>query len=314
MNHAHTLLRKMSTVDKTVPNPNPLRPMVPRTARPAGVQSMLLGERDHVWELDRQLGEEVMQAMPALSMITQAAQSFIDRATAYCRARDVRQFLFLGTGFPTTAMPHQRMHQCRCVYVDPDQCVHLQTVLQIEASGTPGLHSAFCADVRSSNYVWAQTVAQNLLRRRTPTSTAVGPVRKRIMTTAVLSPHEPIALVLSTELELVPRGAAMTAAITHYKSMLPSGSFVIAAHTTADGIPRELARQLAQVRAVYAREGQPRTRRSRAGFTALFDGLELIGPGVVWAPLWRPDPSTTRLTRPGAPSASCTLAAVGRKP
>ena len=45
----------------------------------------------------------------------------------------------------------------------------------------------------------------------------------------------------------------------------------------------------AEAERVYRRTDNPLWVRSRAELTALFDGFELLDPGVVWVPEWRPD-------------------------
>ena len=57
------------------------------------------------------------------------------------------------------------------------------------------------------------------------------------------------------------------------------------------------------------RRAAPYTLRSRAEFSAFFDGLELVEPGVVSVPLWRPDPDPF-----GSPAEVDALCGVARKP
>jgi hypothetical protein len=67
---------------------------------------------------------------------------------------------------------------------------------------------------------------------------------------------------------------------------LPSGSYLAISHPASDidivGI-RNLAHQLHELMPMELRF------RSRAEVAALFDGLELVEPGVVRIPKWRPD-------------------------
>jgi len=57
---------------------------------------------------------------------------------------------------------------------------------------------------------------------------------------------------------------------------------------------------------VCAELREPVTLRGRPAFTALFDGFDLLAPGVVPAPDWRPD-------RPYRAPTGWVLAGVGRK-
>ncbi|HVI35124.1 MAG TPA: SAM-dependent methyltransferase, partial [Gaiellales bacterium] len=40
---------------------------------------------------------------------------------------------------------------------------------------------------------------------------------------------------------------------------------------------------------LYRRTATPMSMRSFAEIVRFFDGLELVDPGLVWLPLWRPD-------------------------
>jgi hypothetical protein len=53
------------------------------------------------------------------------------------------------------------------------------------------------------------------------------------------------------------------------------------------------------------------TMRTRAEIAALFDGFEWVEPGLVYLPLWRPDPAAPVEERPERFTG---FAGVGRKP
>jgi hypothetical protein len=84
---------------------------------------------------------------------------------------------------------------------------------------------------------------------------------------------------------------------------LPPGSYLVATHITGDLLPP------ARARACRPLLGERVRCRDRAEFTALFDGLDLVAPGVVPAGQWRP-------ALGAAPAAFDEVfwAAVGRKP
>jgi hypothetical protein len=75
------------------------------------------------------------------------------------------------------------------------------------------------------------------------------------------------------------------AAIAAFRDVMAPGSLLAISHSTTEGQP-ERGRQ-----AVGAwRDATARLRsRGRAEVEALFDGFELVEPGVVWVPQWRPD-------------------------
>jgi len=66
---------------------------------------------------------------------------------------------------------------------------------------------------------------------------------------------------------------------------LPSGSYLVASHVTADHDPAAWAR----FAEIMRRQGIPTRLRSHAEFARFFTGLEPAEPGVVPILRWRPD-------------------------
>ncbi|MHA6622342.1 SAM-dependent methyltransferase [Pseudonocardia sp. DLS-67] len=67
------------------------------------------------------------------------------------------------------------------------------------------------------------------------------------------------------------------------------------------------AEQLQNLEREYGSTSNPAYLRTRTEFSDLFDGLELVEPGVVYASDWRN-------IEPGDPARPCIYGAVGRKP
>ena len=59
-------------------------------------------------------------------------------------------------------------------------------------------------------------------------------------------------------------------------------------------VPAELINALAEATATYAEARMPFTLRSRDQILGLFDGFDLVEPGLVSLPEWRPDYNTDR--------------------
>ncbi len=70
-----------------------------------------------------------------------------------------------------------------------------------------------------------------------------------------------------------------------FRDALPPGSYLTLSHATADLRPAA-ARDAA---AVYDHATSPVTLRTRAHVAAFFDGWDLVEPGLVQVPLWRPE-------------------------
>jgi hypothetical protein len=85
---------------------------------------------------------------------------------------------------------------------------------------------------------------------------------------------------------------------------VPSGSYFVVSHATNEVNTEVMDAHLAHWNA----HGTPKfCYRSRAQVAEFFDGLELLEPGVVLLPFWRPDPGDTPVPMDG-------LCGVWRKP
>jgi SAM-dependent methyltransferase len=231
---------------------------VPQTAR---IWNYWLGGTDN-FAVDRQVGDEIRQAFPQIVDNARASRAFLVRAVTYVtREAGIRQFLDVGAGLPTADNTHevaQRIApESRVVYVDFDPLVlrHARTLL---TSSREGATDYVDADGRDSATVLAAA-------RRT------------------IDLGRPVALIMSGILGHVPDDGEATAMVREYLAALAPGSYLIALdgsrseqHATAEKIWNENA-------------NPPYVLRSRGEFARFFDGLELVSPGVVSAPTWRPD-------------------------
>jgi hypothetical protein len=208
------------------------------------------------------VGDEIRQAFPQIVDNARASRAFLVRAVGYVtREAGIRQFLDVGTGLPTADNTHQVAQriapESRVVYVDCDPLVLVQARALLSSS-PEGATDYLDADGRDTATVLAAA-------RRT------------------LDLGRPVALIMSGILGHVPDGAGATAMVRDYLAALAPGSYLIAldgsrsvAHTAAEEIWNENA-------------NPPYLLRSRDEFARFFDGLELVEPGVVSAPAWRPE-------------------------
>ena len=230
---------------------------VPQTAR---IWNYWLGGKDN-FEVDRQVGDQIRQAFPQIVENARASRAFLVRAVTFVTSEGgIRQFLDVGTGLPTADNTHeiaQRVApESRIVYVDFDPLVlvHARALL----TSTPqGVTDYVDADGRDSATVLAAA-------QRT------------------LDLDRPIGLIMSGILGHVTDDDQATTMVREYVAALPSGSYFIALdgshsveHSEAERIWNEQA-------------NPPYLLRSPEQFARFFDGLELVEPGVVSAPLWRP--------------------------
>lgn len=251
---------------------------VPHSAR---IWNYWLGGKDN-FAVDRQVGDQVRAVYPAIVENARASRAFLARTVRYLTGEvGIRQFIDLGTGLPTANNTHEVAQaiapESRIVYVDNDPLVlvHARALLV----GSPeGATDYIDADVRAT---------------------------ERILTEAArtLDFSQPIGIVMLGILGNVPDYDEAQSIVKRLLDAVPSGSYLIIndGTDTSDEI-REGAR-------VSGGGGHPYALRSPEQIGRFFDGLELVEPGVVSAPLWRPDPDPA-----GPPKPLDSAGGVGRKP
>ncbi|WP_326948519.1 SAM-dependent methyltransferase [Amycolatopsis sp. NBC_01307] len=247
----------------------------------ARVYDWLLGG-SHNFDADRVVGERVMAVLPSGRQVAASNRAFLRRAVRYMIDQGVTQFLDLGSGIPTVGNVHEVAQAldpaCRVVYVDYDEVAVAHSRLILEGNRD------------------AVVVEADLCR---PQTVLTDPDVR-----ALLDFDRPIGLLMVAVFHFVPDDLRPAEIVADYRAALPPGSFVALSHLTADHAPREMAAVADAMR--HSRD--PMYFRPYSDVAALFDGLELVEPGVVSAPLWHPEPGI----RDAEPDD--VYAGVGRKP
>lgn len=218
----------------------------------------------HNFAIDREAAERAIAAMPATVAGARTNRAFLQRAVRYLVEAGIRQFIDLGSGIPTSGNVHEVAQEidpdAKVVYVDIDAVAvtHGQSVLAGNKS-TAFLH----ADMRNVDTVLGSPELQD-----------------------VINFDEPIALLMVAVLHFVPDTDGLQAIMARYRDALSPGSYLTVSHMSMTGQPKEF---LERFKAVYDKTANPVALRSRDEIAALFGDLELVEPGVVTLPLWRPD-------------------------
>jgi hypothetical protein len=97
---------------------------------------------------------------------------------------------------------------------------------------------------------------------------------------------QPVAVMLIAVMHFIGDDDAAAAIVRTLTAACAPGSFVVISHVASD-IDTEQQTEL--VRRLNQSVAEKATMRDRAGVTRLFDGLELVEPGVVRVSEWRPD-------------------------
>ena len=120
---------------------------------------------------------------------------------------------------------------------------------------------------------------------------------------------QPVAVLLVAVLHFLSDSDSPDEAVQVLVDALPSGSYLVLTHSTPDDVPDDVTKAMV---GVYENASAQVTPRSYADVTRFFDGLELIGPGVVNVTLWRPDLTPGRPSR--ALGRSLVYGGIAKKP
>jgi len=239
----------------------------------------------HNFAADREMGRRAIEMWPELPEIMKANRAFLRRAVRCLAAAGVRQFLDIGSGIPTVGNVHEVARQAapdaRVVYVDNDPVAveHSRAIL----TGA-GQTAVVQADLREPESVLADPGL-----------------------TGLLDPGQPVAVLMVAVLHFVSDDADPRGIIGQYRDAAAPGSYLVVSHASSDGQPTLTESH----KVLYQRTATPMTMRTKAQIAELFDGFELVEPGLVYLPLWRPDPDTKVDERPERFTG---FAGVGRKP
>ena len=239
---------------------------VPHIAR---VYDYWLGGKDN-FAADRAMGERTLQAYPNLVHSVRANRAFLARTVRFLvREAGIRQFLDIGTGIPTANNTHEVAQRIvpdsRIVYVDNDPVVlsHAQTLLK---STPEGACAYVDADLRDPDTIlaWAANT---------------------------LDFGQPVAVMLIAVMHFVGDDEQASAIINRLTGACVPGSHVALSHAASD---IDAAQMAEMIRRLNESTAEKTTLRDRGGVTRLFDGLELVEPGVIRAAEWRPDTDLER--------------------
>ncbi|ARE78771.1 MULTISPECIES: SAM-dependent methyltransferase [unclassified Streptomyces] len=246
----------------------------------------------HNFEVDRQTARRAMEFMPGLPKIMQANRAFMRRAVRHAVDEGVTQFLDIGSGIPTFGNVHEIAQaataQARVVYVDHDPVAvaHSRAVL------TGDEHTDIvAADLRRPKEILAAPEVGRLLDL-----------------------GRPVALLLVAVLHFLEDADDPYAAVAELRDALAPGSLLILTHASYEGIP--LPEEVAGgTVSVYRDIRNPLVMRTGEQVRGFFDGFELLEPGLVSMPDWRPDRAEdgADAESPEDPYAFSGFGGVGRK-
>jgi hypothetical protein len=227
---------------------------------PARVYDYWLGGKDN-FAADRALGERALELVPFMRVYARANRQFLVRSVRFLCDAGIRQFLDIGAGLPTSPNVHEIAQQAdpdaRVVYVDNDPMVFLHA----EALMAKGDHTAVVrADMRDADEVLAQAGR-------------------------VIDFSQPAALMFVACLHHVEDDDDPAGLVARYLEAMAPGSYLVLSHATDEFAPEGFRQGAIDAK----KQGMVVATRDKAGILRIFNGTDLVDPGLVLVSYWRPD-------------------------
>ncbi len=229
-------------------------------AHPARVYDYWLGGKDN-FAADRAAAEQVVQVMPEILDTVHGNRQFLRRAVRFLREAGIRQFIDIGSGLPNSPNVHeiaQADHpDARVVYVDNDPMVFLHAEALMA-----GKHATAVirADLRDVDQVVSK--AGELIDFARPAALLfVGCLHH------IVASDDPAGLV------------------ARYLTALAPGSYLVISHVTNDRSPEKMRANSE----VAESNGAVLIPRGQDAILRMFNGRELVDPGLVLVSYWRPE-------------------------
>ncbi|MEV1022795.1 SAM-dependent methyltransferase [Streptomyces sp. NPDC050264] len=220
----------------------------------------------HNFEVDREAARKAMEFLPGLPKIMQANRAFMRRAVRYAVDAGVTQFLDIGSGIPTFGNVHEVAQQAspgaRVAYVDHDPVAvaHSRAVLE----GNPDT-AVVTADLRKPREILRSPEISELLDL-----------------------ERPVALLLVAVLHFIEDADDPYGAVAELSAALAPGSLLIVTHASYEGMPISTEQAGGAVDVYRNDVRNPLVMRDREEVGRFFQGYEVVEPGIVQMPVWRP--------------------------
>jgi SAM-dependent methyltransferase len=240
----------------------------------------------HNFLTDQDLARAIAAVDPNIREMARANRAFLGRAVRFLAAAGIRQFLDIGSGMPTEGNVHEvAQHAAPGAHVayadiDPVAAAHSKAILAGNQNA-----AIIEADLREPEII----LADHTVRR-------------------LIDFSQPVGLLLVAVLHVIADADDPWRAVARLRDALAPGSYLVLCHATSESKPA-----VAQaIEKLYTRSVTTGSRiRSRAEIQRFFDGFDLVDPGLVYIPQWRPDsPGDV----PADPSRLWALVGVGQTP
>lgn len=232
-------------------------------AHPARMYDFYLGGLDN-YEVDREAAQRVIDAIPDAVPTARGNRAFLSRAVPFIARRGIRQFLDVGTGIPTSPNTHEIARRvvpdAKVAYVDNDPIVAAHAGARLTNTPDTGF---FLGDLRKPEEILAHPTLRELIDF-----------------------DQPVGLTLIAVTHFVTDDEGAYEAVATLADALPAGSCMALSHVTTDFYEKEF---WPKVQEAYSKATAPLLARTKDEVSRFFEGFDIVEPGVVHLPRWRPD-------------------------
>ena len=231
-------------------------------ASAARIYDYLLGGH-HNFQVDREVAEKLKADIPSAEIAARSNRAFLRRVVQFLTSQGIEQFIDLGSGLPTAGNVHeiaQKTNQnCKVVYVDNEPVAASQSRLILEGNPTT---VAILGDMREPETILHHPDVHS-----------------------IIDFTRPVGLLMMAVLHFVSDEDKPVELVQRYRDALVSGSFLGLSHGTADRPDTGIT----DAPETYKKTQNQLYLRTHAETASFFAGLELVEPGIVYTPLWRPE-------------------------
>jgi O-methyltransferase involved in polyketide biosynthesis len=259
-------------------------PMMPNEAR---ILDFIIGGKDN-FAVDREAAKKALELAPDLPMLMNEGRKCLGRMVRFLAQAGIRQFVDIGCGLPTRGNVHEVAQAtapgCRVAYVDNDPVVvaHAEALLARDEETT-----VIQADARDVDKILTDSGL-----------------------TSLIDLEQPVAFLLMSLLPVITEDDVATGIVKRLQEAMVPGSHLVIAHAISDMCPEVTENLSTLFQEAEVVKGERRCNlRAKADIDPFFDGLELVEPGVVHLPAWRPDPGEPTV----APESVWVVGGIGRK-
>ncbi|HEV2377259.1 MAG TPA: SAM-dependent methyltransferase [Streptosporangiaceae bacterium] len=242
------------------------------------VYDCLLGGTDNL-AADREVFARLVGAVPDAPRMAMANRAFLRRVVCFLAAEaGISRFLDIGSGLSASGNVHQVTWEAGCparvLYVDDDPDVVARSRALLSDSSTAAIIKA---DLHRPEEILASPEVRELL-----------------------APGQPVALTLLAVLPLIDDEDDPAGIVALLREAMPPGSYLAISHfrDTTTSHPTDAAR-IAGAQKLFRELFGTGNWRSHEEVLSYFGDLEMVDPGLVPLPEWRPSPGATRFQYAG---------------